>query len=161
VITRSFAEYLLGWGQWEDLTLLLNRCEAVSGSLSWISEYRGLAAALQGRGEEALELLEKARAFGEPDPVLCYNTAVVSALWGRRSRAEELLREAESLIPPEGGDDDRRFRGRIRILLGEYYLQDGNLPAAARELNYGLELDPGNLKGQFARKQLNLQTGRQ
>ena len=160
VITRSFAEYLLGWGQWEDLTLLLNRCEAVSGSLAWITEYRALAAALQGRGEEAMELLEAARAAGDPDPVLSYNTAVVYAAWGRRSRAEELLREAESLIPPEGSGEDRRFRGRIRILLGEYYLLDGNLPAAARELNYGLELDPGNLRGQFARKQLNFQSGR-
>ncbi|MDR1893642.1 MAG: tetratricopeptide repeat protein [Spirochaetales bacterium] len=149
---RSFAAYLLGWGQWGDLDILLNRYEDSAGAQPWAAEYRGLAAALQGRLQEAEENLAKSLEAGETLN-RCYNLGVIQAARGNYRDAGAMLRRAEVHLGP-GREENPRLWGRIRILQGIVFFMAGDYEAARRELSYGLSLDPENLRGQSYFEQL-------
>ncbi|OMO66601.1 Tetratricopeptide TPR-1 [Corchorus olitorius] len=92
--------------------------------------YLGTTLEALKRGEEALEMLEKAIATDNKNPLPKYNKAKMLVKLGKLNEALEILEELKECTPRESS---------IYALMGEIYKQHKNYDKAV--LHYGIALD--------------------
>jgi serine/threonine protein kinase/Tfp pilus assembly protein PilF len=90
--------------------------------------------------KEALAMLDQAEALFGPSCVLCQERRVQAEALGRKDLAETAARQGAALAPRGAWE---------HYALGRAYLQAGDLPRAAAEMDRALELEPQGLWPNF------------
>jgi tetratricopeptide (TPR) repeat protein len=115
-------------------------------ALAWLSELKGVSAALLGDYTRAADLLGASLEQQESWRSR-YNLAMVHRGQGELEKAvKELLQAADEFQRAANRDSaiSRQRHSKIRSMAAEVLLRMGNKDAARRESAYALELDPGN-----------------
>lgn len=144
------AYQLLGWQEYDEVELLLDRVERSIGDVGWIYHLRGVTVALGGDLNRARYTVEMALERSIP-PGSYYNQGVILAALGETGEALEAL---DREIAVEGGG--RELVGRSYILSAELAYRAGEYRRARGLLRRGLEHYPDSLGGLLLRNRLDV-----
>jgi tetratricopeptide (TPR) repeat protein len=152
-LCRYMFWYLAGLRDYEGAALVLKRYGEAGGQTdsAWYLHLEALVKAIQGDLERALALLSTSIDLRQDSGPL-YNRGVIRMRQGQWDEAEADLWHAFELEKRTSDRDS--VKSRIRVALGELFLQKGNLSAAYRELKYALEMDPSNGRAVVLLKEL-------
>jgi Flp pilus assembly protein TadD len=128
---------LLDQSRYREAEEVLRRAAALDASDPAIHYHLGLALLRQGKSEEAVSSLEKARALSPaPHPGVLYELGTAYLRTDRLEPAEEALSSAVALAPREA---------RFRLQLGWVHYQKIEGERAEAEFRRAIELDPSGL----------------
>ena len=140
------------------------------GRAPWQLHLRGIAEALDGRPERAVEQFSAALDRAEEDWRLFFNRGLAAAAAGQWRAGQEDLRKAEAGLRARrlrgqadgvgeesrgGFESDGALLSRIRTRVGLLHLKLGETDAGRRELRYARELDPDNLQAALLLRKLD------
>ena len=165
-LQRVLSTRVLAAGDLSSAAMVLRRVEAQGGVLpAWWHELRGVAAAMEGQLQPAVDALSSARTKDATSWTVPYNLAVVLSAAGRHDRAWQELEEAARRLREfgnavgAGGLDTRQATARIRTRLGEVRWRSGDLAGARRDLEFATELDPAYTRARVMINRLVNATG--
>lgn len=153
---RKIAEfliwYLLGVGDLEGTTLVLDRFDRDSGRSYWTVFYRALSLSMNKGFIEAETLLMESLDMKETW-YTSYNLAVIQLFLGKYAEALANLQRAEYLLSRSGLVDNRYLSG-IRTKFASAYIGMDQLDNARVELESALKLDSENLEAALLTREI-------
>jgi tetratricopeptide (TPR) repeat protein len=159
-IAQYLCWYLFGMEDFEDVRTVLQRFENEAGTMEWIDFYRGAMASLQGNREKAVEHYASSLEIEERWETH-YNLGLLHLKTGYRDRALEQFRRAEALVKrSETTLRSNKKHAGIYIKIAMIHFLNEDYEQAERQLNFGLEIDSGNLEGHLLAKKLEAATKR-
>ena len=152
---RLLASRLLARGDLQGLRQVLHLFVLNSGGRepAWLLSYRGVADALRGEMQKAVESFSAVLAH-EKSWALRYDRGLVLAGMGRYKEAEKDFIRAGSLLDEERGREVRAARSLIRTRIAELRWAQGDRVGARREVEYAIDLDTANLRARLWRRKL-------
>lgn len=153
---RKIAEfliwYLLGVGDLEGTTLVLDRFDRDSGRSYWTVFYRALSLSMNKGFNEAQELLTESRDMKETW-YTCYNLAVIQLFLKKYDDALANLQRAEYLLN-RMGEADKRYLASIRTKNASAYIGLSQIDNARIELQEAMKLDSENLEAALLSREI-------
>ncbi|GEM_PF-4395694 len=154
IFARYLFSQLFGLNNFKDAKLVLDiYSESLhNNEIPWVIHYRGLLAAMNGKYESALGLLEKSISMKE-DWAAVYNLSIIQTALGDYSAARANLNKCLSIT----GLSDMKTLSLIHYQVGKNYLLEGNKSLARRELEYALHIDSSNTAAALLLKKSELE----
>ncbi|MBN2656908.1 MAG: hypothetical protein JXR86_07590 [Spirochaetales bacterium] len=153
---RTIAEfliwYLLGVGDIEGTTLVLDRFDRDSGRSYWTVFYRALSLSMNKGFNEAERLLQESIEMKETWYAF-YNLAVIQLFLGKYSMALDNLQEAEVLLA-KSDLEQFNFLSSIKTKFAVAYIGLKELDNARVSLSEALKLDSSNLEAALLTREI-------
>ncbi len=158
-LVRYFCAFLAGLEDMDTLEEVLKRVEGEYPSADWIPFFKALRAVYNGELEKGIELFE--RSLEEHSRwETCFNLGRIYSLTYRRDSALDYYQKASRMLENSVSPANDHIRSRIRYSIGDIFYQQGNYAGAAREAEFSLKLDPGNIEASLLLKKLEAEDKR-